>query len=100
MPPPEAVQDLRRRAKDRYSTEEDVDGLSNLIVMPKERLHMAKMYRNQIIKGIKREKDKERLNQDLHIVQSDQNMHKEGPLLNSPISVTPQKHVDEIKRFE
>ena len=96
IPPPETLLSLRRHAKDRYRPESDDHEGSIYIPMPKERLHMAKLYRNQIIKGIKRDKEKERLNQDLVVVKSDSRPPGNGGADSNPIEVTPKK--DEIRK--
>ena len=96
MPPPETLLSLRRQAKDRYRPESDDHEGNIYIPLPKERLHMAKMYRNQIIKGIKRDKDKERLNQDLVAVKSDSRPPENGRAEANPIEVTPKK--EEIRK--
>lgn len=92
MPPPETR--VQRPAKDRYGREDDEHEAKIYVHLPKERIHMAKLYRNQIIKGIKRDKDK-KLNQDLMIVKTDPRLKEqaqvEARIDVSPVHVAPQK---------
>lgn len=106
MPPPETLLTLRRHAKDRYGREDDEYDGNLYIHGPKERLNMAKLYRNQILKGIKRDKDKNKLNQDLVMVKTDPGSKedREGskeeavPVEVSPVQVTPRKFADDRRK--
>ena len=105
MPPPETLLTLRRHAKDRYGREDDEYEGNIYIHGQKERLNMAKMYRNQILKGIKREKDKNKLNQDLMVVKAEPGLKEDragskqaAPVEVSPVQVTPRKLEDDRRK--
>lgn len=105
MPPPETLLTLRRHAKDRYGREDDEYEGNIYIHGPKERLNMAKLYRHQVLKGIKRDRDKTKLNQDLMVVKTAPGSKegcggpKEAATVEvSPVQVTPRKFQDDRRK--
>ena len=95
MPPPELVvgdQATTQRGKDRYMRVEYDPEENVFIHLPKERMNMAKIYRNQIFKAIKRERNNiKKQNSDLKMLKLNEKIGLAQTCGQSPLVVTPKK---------